>query len=216
MGTTKYVIGQELYHHGIKGQKWGVRNYQNPDGSLTSAGRERYGESSRSIKKLSKKIDRLQNKSYKTGSSREETRVRKMGAAGEKLQRRLIKSESKTISNELQLEKAKKLREVALPKNRKQAERLEAASNRGKTMAQAILGGTISSAAVTALINYKSTDSGKKKALAILSGALSGAEIGAIVGAAYIAKGNRIAKKDGIDRRTIRGQLTQESRANRP
>lgn len=31
-----------LYHHGIKGQKWGVRRYQNPDGSLTSAGEERY------------------------------------------------------------------------------------------------------------------------------------------------------------------------------
>ena len=33
----------ELYHWGIKGQKWGVRNYQNPDGSLTTAGRLRYG-----------------------------------------------------------------------------------------------------------------------------------------------------------------------------
>lgn len=32
----------ELYHHGIKGQKWHLRRYQNYDGTLTSAGKERY------------------------------------------------------------------------------------------------------------------------------------------------------------------------------
>lgn len=33
-----------LYHHGILGQKWGVRRYQNKDGSLTEEGRKRYGK----------------------------------------------------------------------------------------------------------------------------------------------------------------------------
>ena len=32
----------ELYHFGIKGMKWGVRRYQNSDGTLTSAGQKRY------------------------------------------------------------------------------------------------------------------------------------------------------------------------------
>lgn len=32
----------ELYHHGVKGQKWGVRRYQYADGSLTPAGKKRY------------------------------------------------------------------------------------------------------------------------------------------------------------------------------
>ena len=32
----------ELYHHGVKGQRWGVRRYQRPDGTLTKAGEKRY------------------------------------------------------------------------------------------------------------------------------------------------------------------------------
>ena len=31
----------ELYHHGVKGQRWGIRRYQNKDGSLTALGRKR-------------------------------------------------------------------------------------------------------------------------------------------------------------------------------
>ena len=39
------VNSGELYHHGVLGQKWGVRRYQNKDGSLTAAGRHRKGDS---------------------------------------------------------------------------------------------------------------------------------------------------------------------------
>lgn len=43
----------ELYHHDIKGQKWGVRRFQNPDGSLTEKGKKRYS----SITKVKTKND---------------------------------------------------------------------------------------------------------------------------------------------------------------
>lgn len=38
------ITGGELYHHGILGQKWGIRRFQKKDGSLTAAGKKRYSE----------------------------------------------------------------------------------------------------------------------------------------------------------------------------
>ena len=43
MSETLYILSStgELYHYGVKGQKWGVRRYQNEDGTLTEAGKKR-------------------------------------------------------------------------------------------------------------------------------------------------------------------------------
>lgn len=51
-----FISEDDLYHYGIKGMKWGVRRYQNPDGSLTKLGKKRYGSIS---------DDKLQKSLYK-------------------------------------------------------------------------------------------------------------------------------------------------------
>lgn len=49
------VYETTLQHWGIKGQKWGVRRYQNKDGSLTSAGKKRYSDSNSSSRSTSER-----------------------------------------------------------------------------------------------------------------------------------------------------------------
>lgn len=55
-----------LVHHGIKGQKWGRRRYQNPDGTLTTEGKLRYGASAglRQINKATITKDKNGNRNY--------------------------------------------------------------------------------------------------------------------------------------------------------
>ena len=42
--SYEYIFTDSLSHHGIKGQRWGIRRYRNEDGSLTAAGQKRYGK----------------------------------------------------------------------------------------------------------------------------------------------------------------------------
>ncbi len=51
-----------LAHHGVKGMHWGVRRYQNPDGSLTAKGKARLEKQTNEINKM---YDKMNTKSMK-------------------------------------------------------------------------------------------------------------------------------------------------------
>lgn len=66
----------ELYHYGILGQKWGVRRFQNKDGTRTAAGKKRYSGPFGAIKKA--KANRKRNKALKKArKTREKNRAEK-------------------------------------------------------------------------------------------------------------------------------------------
>lgn len=62
MWKYNYLYG-ELYHHGIKGQRWGIRRFQNENGSLTNAGRKRYDDDNGNSKSASPSSKKTTSKS---------------------------------------------------------------------------------------------------------------------------------------------------------
>lgn len=92
MWTYNYTT--ELWHHGIMGMKWGIRRYQNPDGSLTIAGKIRYGNKNRLEASVNKKAAKLQRKyNDLTGKS-----IRQNNAAKDKTKEEARKKDSKSKS----------------------------------------------------------------------------------------------------------------------
>lgn len=65
------MSSNELTHHGIKGMRWGVRRYQNKDGTLTKAGRKK-------MAKLDKEYSKLTGQNRNRNTESPNTRLSKM------------------------------------------------------------------------------------------------------------------------------------------
>lgn len=93
----------ELMHWGIKGMKWGVRRYQNKDGSLTPAGRKRYAQEMAKLKeeeKIAKNKLRTQAKLNKLEDKRKEVEALKSGKPLPKTTQNTSKPSVKDMSDE--------------------------------------------------------------------------------------------------------------------
>ena len=86
---NNYILGPdgELYHSGIKGMKWGIRRYQNADGSLTPAGRKRYKATEEELKareQVIKNKERLKARTDKLAAKKAELDAREKALKGDK------------------------------------------------------------------------------------------------------------------------------------
>lgn len=98
----------EIYHHGIRGQKWGIRRYQNKDGTLTPAGRKRADKLKDKYTKLTGK--QLRRKPTKKIDDQNETRKSKSikDLSNEELQNKINRLQMEQRAQQLQSDVAGK------------------------------------------------------------------------------------------------------------
>ena len=109
-----------LAHHGTKGQRWGVRRFQNSDGSLTAAGKLRYSVGNVE-KSISKKVDpksaaKLKKRQVKEDAKLERLKI-KESAKNEKLEKKKSHISNKEYVKTLSDEKLKAINNRDIAEN---------------------------------------------------------------------------------------------------
>ena len=145
-----------LQHHGIKGQHWGVRRFQNEDGSLTSAGKKRYDVDVETAQKKYDIAKRNTNKAIKEYYKRADgstaaydKSLKEKQYAKEKLKRELLKEK---LNNETKISKRReKLQQEYLKKGMSEEDAGIAAYKRERTE-KAIK--AVAAVAITAAVAY--------------------------------------------------------------
>ena len=90
--SEQLVLKNYLEHHGVKGQKWGVRRYQNKDGSLTEKGKARIAKTKTKVEKM---YDKMIYKSEKKAAN-----AAKKGKSGKQKTWEYIAKENKRAKSE--------------------------------------------------------------------------------------------------------------------
>ena len=150
------VYSDELCHYGIRGMRWGIRRYQNADGTLTEAGRKRVSKLRDSNSRLTGRRDKLtkrmefQTRKYansisKANQKAAELRVKEYGlfttkARADKLEYKASKLEARAAQKAMKIDRTKariaKIDALVSKNNRKISELNSAEISKGKDYAE--------------------------------------------------------------------------------
>ena len=72
-----FTQGPYLEHHGVMGMRWGVRRYQNPDGSYTDLGRRHYGYTDRRVERAKKALGKRSKAAAEAYASGDQKAIRR-------------------------------------------------------------------------------------------------------------------------------------------
>lgn len=184
-----FVSEDEFYHHGILGMKWGVRRYQNEDGTLTAAGKRRQNRLENKVREARAKFE---TKSARQGNKYQskygEVLTRQTGKRDDpEARKKRIDADMKEADDRVKYYGSKRAAKAAIQDEAGFAKSV----NRGRAVVGTMKYGTIAAIPVTALAAIATGGTGGVAAVTIaasygISGAIMGA--GAASANRYISK----------------------------
>lgn len=202
---SRPIRPDELFHHGVKGQKWGLRRFQNPDGTLTAQGRQRYKVDSgpRNVARavfnteIGQRLAVRKNKGYREDKKAINEQYKQKAEGKSKEEKKVLKAERKANLNEAKVATA----DAIFGGQTHAANKVMQTESTGKAIAKSLLMGGFGAKTYNNMRyqNGKTVNRGVAAVTGVLAQAASNYTGGAVGAAEYVTS-TRTGAKNSYNR----------------